>query len=288
MPGWKRSAGEFAEAGVKRIGTEATGGYERGVTRHLQAAGFIVVVLQPLQALHVKAFAKLHLRRAKNDRIDAILIAACTVAKDAQNKLPPDPQFDVLTDHLTFIEQVEDGIVRCKTRLAHISDTRLRRCVMTDIARLEKRCAAELKRLIGAMRGHADLAPRFELVLRVPGIGERTALAVVLRTRELGQVSREEAAVRAGLAPFAHQSGKRQGETHIGGGRGRLRRSLYAAALPGAFCWKPTLKALYARHMAPRGKTHKGAPVACARKLLVFANTVIAHGTPWVANPASA
>ena len=118
MLGWKRLAGELTETGVKRIGIEATGGYARDVTRHLQAAAFIVVVLQPLQ---VKAFAKLHLRRAKNNRIDAILIAACTVAIDAQNKLPPDPRFDVLTDHLTFIEHVEGDIVRCKTRLEHIS-----------------------------------------------------------------------------------------------------------------------------------------------------------------------
>jgi transposase len=284
LPGWKRLAGELAAAGVERIGIEATGGYERGVTRHLQAAGFIVVVLQPLQ---VKAFAKLHLRRAKNDRIDAMLIAACTVALDARNKLPPDPRFDALTDHLTFIEQLEEDIARYKTRLEHISDARLRRSVNADIARLEKRCAGELKRLIGALRGHADLAHRFELVLSVPSIGERTALAIVLRLPELGQVSREEAAALAGLAPFVHQSGKRRGETHIGGGRGRLRRSLYAAALPGAFRWNPALKALYARLMA-RGKTHKSALVACARKLLVFANTVVARGTPWVQEPAGA
>lgn len=284
LPGWKRLAGELVKAGVKRIGIEATGGYERGVTRHLQAAGLIVVVLQPLQ---VKAFAKLHLRRAKNDRIDAILIAACTVALDARNKLPPDPRFDALTDHLTFIEQLEEDIARYKTRLEHISDARLRRSVNADIARLAKRCAAELKRLIGALRDHADLARRFALVLSVPSIGERTALAVVLRMPELGQVSREQAAALAGLAPFVHQSGKRRGETHIGGGRGRLRRSLYAAALPGVFRWNPALKALYARLMA-RGKTHKSALVACARKLLVFANTVVARGTPWVAEPAGA
>ncbi len=59
LPGWKRLAGEFAKAGVQRIGIEATGGYERGVTRHLQGADFTVVVLQPLQ---VKAFAKLRRR----------------------------------------------------------------------------------------------------------------------------------------------------------------------------------------------------------------------------------
>jgi transposase len=58
--GWNRLAAQLAKAGVQRIGIEATGGYERGVTRHLQANGFIVVVLQPLQ---VKAFAKLHLPR---------------------------------------------------------------------------------------------------------------------------------------------------------------------------------------------------------------------------------
>jgi transposase len=284
LSGWQRLAGELGKAGVRRIGIEATGGYERDVTRHLQAAGFIVVVLQPLQ---VKAFARLHLRRAKNDRIDAILIAACTVALDAQNQLPPDPRFDALGDHLTFIEQIEEDSVRCKTRLEHISDKRLRRSVIADMARLDRRCAAELKRLIGALRTHADLAHRFELVLSVPSIGERTALALVIRMPELGKVSREQAAALAGLAPFVHQSGKRKGETHIGGGRGRLRRSLYAAALPGAFRWNPAMKALYER-LTARGKTHKSALVACARKLLVFANTVVARDTPWVKAPASA
>ena len=47
--GWKQLATELAKLGVQRVGIEATGGYERGVTRHLQAAGFTMVVLQPLQ-----------------------------------------------------------------------------------------------------------------------------------------------------------------------------------------------------------------------------------------------
>jgi transposase len=282
--GWQSLAATLSQAGVCRIGIEATGGYERGVVRHLQASGFTVVVLQPLQ---VKAFAKLNLRRAKNDRIDAVLIAACTHALDAMNKLPPDPRFDALTDHLTFIEQTEDDIARFKTRLEHIADKRLRRSVNADIARLEKRRAAELARLTAALRCHADLARRFDLVLSVRGIGERTALALVLRMPELGQVNREQAAALAGLAPFVHQSGKRKGETHIAGGRKRLRRSLYAAALPASFRWNPALKDLYQRLIA-RGKTHKSALVACARKLLLFANSVVERGTPWMqARPVS-
>jgi transposase len=282
--GWQRLAGELGKAGVERIGIEATGGYERGVTRHLQAAGFTVVVLQPLQ---VKAFAKLNLQRAKNDRIDAALIAACTYIFDARNKLPPDPRFDVLGDHLTFIEQVSDDIARLKTRLEHIRDKRLHRIVMANIDRLQRLLTGELKRLIAQLRSHADLARRFELVLSIPGIGERTAVTLVVRMPELGQLSREQAAALAGLAPFVHQSGKRQGETHIGGGRGRLRRSLYAAALPASFRWNPALIALY-RRLTARGKSHTSALVACARKLLVFANTVVARGTPWQDRTATA
>jgi transposase len=150
--------------------------------------------------------------------------------------------------------------------------------VTTDIKNLQARRADELRRLITALQSHADLARRFALVLSVPGIGERTAIA--LRMPELGEVNREQAAALAGLAPFVQQSGRWKGEAHIAGGR--LRRSLYAAAT--AFRWNAALKALY-RRLVERGKAYTVALVACARKLLVFANTVLARGTPWTERP---
>ena len=166
--GWQRLAAALAQAGVRRVGIEATGGYERGVARHLQANGFTVRLLQPLQ---VKAFARMRLQRAKSDRMDAILIAACTAMLSDDEQLPADPRFDQLADHLTFVEQVEDDIVRLKTRLEHISDKRLRRTVETDLKRLAARRDAELKRLVAALCRHDDLQARFELVCSVPGTG---------------------------------------------------------------------------------------------------------------------
>ena len=77
---WRRLRSELAKAGVARVGIEASGGYERGVVAHLRAAGFVVLVLQPMQ---VRAYARVHLRRAKNDALDAVLIAACT-ARDGR------------------------------------------------------------------------------------------------------------------------------------------------------------------------------------------------------------
>jgi len=268
--GWKQLRSDLVKAGVERIGIEATGGYERGVVRPLQAAGFIVVVLQPIQ---VRAFARLHRQRAKNDPLDAALIAACAAVIE-RHEIGPDQRLTTLADSLTFVEQIEEDIVRFKTRLEHISEPRLKRMVLTDIARLKVRRLAQLRLIAKQLRTRHDLAVRLDLVMSVPGIGERTAIALIIRMPELGRISREQASA---------DSGKYRGQRHIAGGRGGLRRSLYAAALPAAFRWNKALIKLYTRLIAA-GKAHSVALVACARKLLIYANTVVARGTHWVEN----
>lgn len=275
--GWRILAALFSRAGVTRAGIEASGGYERGVVEYLRKNGFTVVLLQPIQ---VKAFARVHLRRAKNDKLDAILIAACTAALDTPDR-QPDQRLQDLAQFLTFVEQIEEDMARIRTRLEHIGDPRLRRLALGDIRRLKARRAVELRRIAEELRTHGDLAKRLELVSSIPGIGERTAIALIVRMPELGTVSREEAAALAGLAPFDDDSGLRKGQRHIAGGRARLRKSLFAAALPAAFRWNPALMAFYSR-LTAAGKAHNAALVACARKLLIYANTVLQRGTPWL------
>jgi len=279
--GWRRLADVLRQGGVTRLGIEASGGYESGVVGYLREHGFTVLALQPIQ---VKAYARVHLRRAKNDKLDAVLIAACAAAID-QPRIEPDQRLARLAQYLTFVEQIEEDIARLKVRLEHVADARLRRWMMADIARLKTRRATELARIILALRAHDDLARRFELVLSIPGLGERTAVALIVRMPELGRISREQAAALAGLAPYDDDSGKHKGQRHIAGGRARLRRSLYAAALPAAFRWNKALIGLYSR-LTAAGKAHNAALIACARKLLIYANTVVARGTPWVDKPA--
>jgi transposase len=281
--GWKRLSKHLTAHGVSRVGIEATGGYERGVVNYLRDAGFMVLRLQPLQS---KAFARLHLKRAKNDRIDAALIAACTAMVEPPS-IAADQRLERLADHLTFIEHLEEDISRQKTRLEHLAEPRHRRFVNHTLRKLDKQRDAEIARLLKLLRAYEDLGRRFELVLSIPGIGERTALAIVLRMPELGQLSREQAAALAGLAPYDNDSATKNGARHIAGGRSRLRRSLYAAALPAAFHWNPALKELY-RRLTAKGASHKTALIACARKLLIYANTVVHRGTPWVAASAAA
>ena len=137
---------------------------------------------------------------------------------------------------------------------------------------------------MAAIREHSDLAERLDLIYSVNGAGMPTAVTILVRMPEIGQLTREQAAALAGLAPYDDDSGNHIGTRHIDGGRKRLRRALYTAALPASFRWNPQLIALYKRLIAA-GKGHKRALIACARKLLIFINAIVARGIPWDHEP---
>ena len=267
---------------VKRVGIEATGGYEQVVVTTLRRDGFVVIVFQPAQ---VRAYAKFHLQRAKNDKIDAALIALCT-ADAPKIHAPPDPRLAPFAEHLTLIEQLTEDIAHVKTRRESCRDHRIRHHWNDEIARLKRLLRIELKALVAAIRQHNDLATRLDLIASVGGIGLKTAVAILVRMPEIGRITREQAAALAGLAPYDDDSADHVGVRHIEGGRERLRKSLYTAALPAAFHWNPHLNVIYRRLIAA-GKPHKVALVACARKLLIYANTVVERGTPWTERPAA-
>jgi transposase len=265
---------------VKRVGIEASGGYEQEVVRELRRNGFVVVVFQPAQ---VRAYARFLGRLAKNDKIDARLIAECTAAVKKIHAAP-DPRLAPFAEHLTMIEQIREDIARIKTRLETCRDPRLRQLWKDELARLEKIGRTELKHLVARIRQHGDLAERLGLIESVVGLGLQTATAILVRLPEIGSLTREAVAALVGLAPYDDDSGERQGERHISGGRARLRKAIYQAALPASHRWNPQLMTFYQRLIAS-GKEPKQALIACARKLLIYANTVVARGTPWLASP---
>src|SRR5881394_2414487 len=106
---------------VKRIGIEASGGYEQPVVAALRRKRFVVVVFQPAQ---VRAYAKFHLQRAKNDKIDAALIATCTAAVKKIHA-PPDPRLLPFAEQLTMMDQIKEDIARFKNRLETCRNPRI-------------------------------------------------------------------------------------------------------------------------------------------------------------------
>ena len=261
---------------VGRVGLEATGGYERAVRAALETAGFEVVVHQPIE---VRLFAKLKRWRAKNDRLDARLIAAATAQVDTV-KAAQDPRLAELAERLTAYEQITDQAAQTKTFLESVTLKDVAKAVRGHIRTLERLKARLAAEVIGRIKAEADLLARFRLLLSLPGVGPIVAATLVVRMPELGAMDRGQAASLLGVAPYDRDSGKWKGQRLIGGGRSRPRRMLYLAALAAKRC-DPGLRA-FANGLLARGKRPKVAVVAVMRKLIEAANLVLARGQPWV------
>lgn len=262
---------------VERVGLEASGGYEREVRAELAAAGIATVLHQPLE---VRLFARLSRQRAKNDRLDARLIAAATAAIDtvrpAQGK-----RLMELAEELTVYEQVSATAAKLKTFLDTVRQPHLREQILAQIAALSALKQSLARALVAQIKADAELGPRFRLLASLPGVGPIVAINLCIRMPELGRLERGQAASLIGVAPFDHNSGAHKGQRFIAGGRSRPRRMLYIAALAAKRC-DPNLKA-FAQQLIARGKAKKVAIVAVMRKLIEAANLVLKRKTPWLA-----
>jgi transposase len=260
---------------VGRVGLEATGGYERGVREALSAAGLEVVVHQPLE---VRLFARLKRLRAKNDRIDAVLIAAATAQVEAV-KAASDPRLSELADRLTAYEHVADQLAQTRTFMEHVTQEDLVEALKTHMRGLAALKARLLAKVLDLIRAEADLAERLKLLVGLPGVGPVVAAQMIVRMPELGAMKRGQAACLLGVAPFDRESGQSKGQRVIAGGRRRPRRMLYIAAMV-ARRHDPGFEA-FAQRLAAKGKPPKVILVAIMRKLIEAANTVLARKTPW-------
>jgi transposase len=96
---------------------------------------------------------------------------------------------------------------------------------------------------------------------------------------ELGRLTRREVAALVGVAPFSRASGTMRRKRTIWGGRPRVRRALYMAALV-ASKHNPAMRSFYQR-LRRDGKKPKVALTACMRKLIVILNAMLRDRTPW-------
>ncbi len=263
---------------VERAGIEATSIYHKKAARALRAAGIAVAELQPAQA---RAFAKALLKLAKNDDIDAYVLGRLTQVLESREVRPaPDQRLEELAEHLTFIDQLDARMSYLKTTLERYGDARITDRIKADLKALKAARRKETALIVRRVRAQPDLAMRFDLLLSIQAVGERSALVLLIRMPELGRLSREQAAHLAGVAPMDDDSAGRKGVRRIKGGRARVRKTLYMAALAGVYRWNPELARLY-RRLTARGKPHKAAMIACVRKLIHYANAVLTRRSTW-------
>jgi len=253
----------------KRIVLEATGGYERAVWLALSEAGLVAAVVNPRQ---VREFARASGRLAKSDRLDAAVIAhfAETFSPPVRN---PDPVADRLGEHLLYRRSLCEQIVMLSNQLRRLESALLRQRAAERLKGLR----AEVKEIEAAMAAivENDRAKRalFACLVALKGVGPVLAWTLLANLRELGSLTRHQAAALIGVAPFNRDSGSQRGYRAIAGGRMQVRNVLYVAILS-AVRYNPAIKAFY-RRLRDNGKPGKVALVACMRKLAVILNAVV-------------
>jgi transposase len=262
---------------VTKAVMEASGGYERDWARALRETGIEVRIVDPKR---VRSFARSAGRMAKNDTIDAGMIAwfAETFGQATSRAYNAD------REKLVQIVNARQGLLDLQTTLQNRDEHSEVELVQKMHARLLKKVALEVAKLDAAITALIKAIPHFaelaEIIESVPGLGQITSAGLIAAMPELGQVNNKIIAALLGIAPYDDDSGRRRGERHIQGGRRRVRNLFYMACLGAATRHNPVLKDFY-RRLVAKGKKPKVALVACMRKLIVILNTMIARRQKW-------
>ncbi len=257
------------------VALEATGGLECLAVRGLQGARIAVSVVNPER---IWAWRKVIGQPAKNDRLDARAIAqfaACVQTRVSVPEVHPE-----LKQLLRRREQFSRMLADEKKRVRRAGDyPAVRKSYATHIAMLTRDIAALTRALRAAIRKDTGLHTRFKLLKTVPGVGEITAMTLLIELPELGTLEPKPIVALAGLAPHVNESGTWKGKASLRGGRAQVRAKLFMAASSATRC-NPVLKA-YCQQLLDRHKHWKSAITATMRKLLIILNAILATNTSW-------
>ena len=232
--GWAELVDKLRRFSISAIGLEPSGGYQRGIIRALLAAGLSVRRINPNK---LRQFARARGILAKNDRLDARLIAEYVAIMPTRVVQPHEPAVERLAEIVTMRRQLCDEHVAVENPLgAHLEDAMLSGS-RRRIVRLEADIRLLDKRLAEMVATNAAFAQPYQLLTSMPGVGPVLAFTLIALLPELGKMSRKQIAALVGLAPYDFDSGKLKGHRSIYGGRAC--RSVMSST------WQPSVASRY-------------------------------------------
>nr|WP_179948848.1 IS110 family transposase [Mesorhizobium loti] len=249
---------------------EATGVHDRLLRHALAKAG---VAFSRHNPTHTHNYAKSTARRAKTDPLDARMLSGYGRRYHPEAEPAPREEDEHLQSLARYRDQLVDTRANLKKQLSEAFDEIVIAGFEEMITDFNTRIKALEARIAQVIRQNEGTARDNALMVSVPGVSKVTALSLLALLPELGQRSPKSIAALVGLAPFDNKSGKLRRRSQIQGGRARVRRALYMAAL-GAIRACDRFKAFYST-IAARSGSKKLAIIAVARKLLVVLNAII-------------
>lgn len=281
LEGWQVLSQKLSPSEICIV--EATGPYHIGLATYLYEQGHQVCVVNPLS---VKYFSRMQLRRAKTDKVDAILLAQ-------YGQLTQPSFWSPTAVHLTQLRQlllVSEQFTKQKNMLSNQLKAikKVPNFSTKAVKMLEDQIDHLKQKLKELQLDIADLMQSYfkELAANlrsIPGLGPKTVATLILLTQGFTKFKNYKAFIAyAGLAPRTYESGKSvKGIAHICKlGSAYIRKLLYQCS-QSAKRFNPVCKALFERLTQKNGKPFKVAMIAVANKLIKLAFAIAQSGKPF-------
>ena len=274
-----RKLRDLARKAEGMVCVEPTGGYELELVAFMHKFGVAVAYAD---ALRVRQFARAEGSLAKNDTIDAALISRFADKIGVRLLEKQDVEAVELKRKAKFRQALMDARTAMICRLETEIDAEMKSMLREQVKHLNKLIAKAEKSCLEAVARNEPMDTLRKRFVQVGGVGDVTAIAVLAGLPEIGRLSDEKLNRLVGIAPEEKQSGTKEWQRKIWGGRKDVRNSLYMATTA-SLIWNSKLKAYYHKKKA-EGHPHKWCMVPTMRKLLSLLNR-IARDPDFVPDP---
>lgn len=254
-----------------RVMLEATSTYGLDLCLALDDAKVKVMVVNPRAA---RKFAEAQMRRAKTDRVDSHMLLEFLERMEFVSWTRPSASRLALRMFARRIGDLNKVMTAEKNRLHALRATAATPAALLEdleagIVALEERIEALTKAAVEFIEADAELAPVFQALDDIKGVGPTSAIALLGELLLLpADMTCREVVAHAGLDPRPKETGgPKMGKRSISKiGNSHLRGALWMPVLS-AVVHNPAVKAHYQALIA-RGKLKMVAAVAVCRKLL--------------------
>ena len=259
----------------QRVVIEATGRLEMPFILACDKAKLPYVVANPLR---IKRFAEAIGQRAKNDRLDAELIAHYAERVQPELTKLKSENIRLMSDLVTRRNQLltMQTMERNRRQILPKNISSTITPILTALKNQLEKVEAKIAKLI---ESSPEYQAKSTILQSMPGVGKVLAASLISNVPELGFITNKQASSLIGVAPITRESGRFKGKRMIKGGRTQVRTVMYMAMMSAIQC-NPVFKATYERLLAA-GKPKKVAIVACMRKMVVTLNSMLRDGAMW-------
>ena len=219
-----RKLRDMARKAKAVVCVEPTGGYELELMAFMRKFDVRVAYAD---ALRVRQFARAEGSLSKNDSIDAALISRFADRIGVRLLDGQDVDSVELKRKAKFRQTMIDSRTAIICRLETETDAEMRKMLEEQVSHFDRLIRKAEDLCVETVRGNEGLNGKLVRFTAVGGIGDVTAISILAGLPEIGKLPDAKPDRLVGIAPEERQSGTREWQRKIRGGRKDVRNALY-------------------------------------------------------------